>query len=167
MFGGVTAIIRLLLIAALLGGAAYGFMYISSLQANLAISELNNKQLEKSMQDQKDAVENMKKEIETISKMNAQLNETVKAQEKDKEALVDRFNKTVDGMKRDFGKVAAEKPKSLERAVNRGTVNALRCLEIASGAPLTDAEKNAKLPSEINKECPSLANPNYKPAAGN
>jgi len=39
-------------------------------------------------------------------------------------------------------------------------------LELATGAPLTEAEKNAKLPSEINKECPSLANPSYKPAAG-
>jgi len=43
----------------------------------------------------------------------------------------------------------------------------LRCLEIASGSPLTDIERNAKLPSEINRECPNIANPNYKPATSN
>lgn len=166
MFSAASALIRLLIVIIVLGGAGYAFYYISNLQANLAISELNSKQLEKAIEDQKAAVENMRAEIEKINKINTQLNETIKAQEADKQALTDRFNKTIDGMKRDFGKVAAEKPKSLERAVNRGTVNALRCLEIASGAPLTEAEKNATKPSEINRECPSLANPNYKPAIG-
>jgi hypothetical protein len=80
------------------------------------------------------------------------------------ENLKDRFTTSASGEKRNFGEAAAKKPASLERAVNRGTVNALRCLEIASGAPLTEAEKNATKPSEINRECPSLANPNYKPA---
>jgi hypothetical protein len=78
--------------------------------------------------------------------------------------LRDRFNANAKGEKRDWGKAAAEKPAQVERAVNRGTVNALRCLEIASGAPLTEAEKNATKPEEINKECPSIANPNYRPA---
>ena len=58
------------------------------------------------------------------------------------------------------------RPEVLERAVNRGTANALRCLEIASGAPFTAAELAATKPSEINRECPSIANPNYKPAPG-
>ena len=38
-----------------------------------------------------------------------------------------------------------------------------RCIEIASGAELTEAEKNATKKSEINTECPSIANPNYIP----
>lgn len=166
MFGAVNALIRLLIVILVLGGAGYGFYYISNLQASLAISEINNQTLEKAIEEQKAAIANMKAEFEQINALNKKLNDTIKAQEADKQALTDRFNKTIDGMKRDFGKAAAEKPKSLERAVNRGTLNALRCLEIASGAPLTEAEKNAKQPSEINRECPSLANPNYKPPIG-
>lgn len=166
MFGAINALIRLIIVVIVLGGAGYGFYYISNLQASLAISELNNQTLEKAIETQKEAMANMKAEVEKINSLNRQLSDTIKAQEADKQALTDRFNKTIDGMKKDFGKAAAEKPKSLERAVNRGTVNALRCLEIASGAPLTEAEKNAKQPSEINRECPSLANPNYKPAIG-
>ena len=90
----------------------------------------------------------------------------IKTQNKDLNSLRDRFNTAANGEKRDFGTVAAAKPSQVETAVNRGTANALRCLEIASGAPLTDREKNAKLPTEINKECPSMANPSYKPTAG-
>ncbi len=37
----------------------------------------------------------------------------------------------------------------------------LRCVEIAMGSPLTDKEKNATKKSEINSECPSIANPKY------
>ena len=49
----------------------------------------------------------------------------------------------------------------MERLINRGTKNALRCLEIATGAERTEKEINAKKESEINRECPTLANPNY------
>jgi hypothetical protein len=45
--------------------------------------------------------------------------------------------------------------------VNKGGVNAARCIELASGAEHTEAELKATLKSEINPECPSLANPNF------
>jgi hypothetical protein len=46
----------------------------------------------------------------------------------------------------------------------RGTKNALRCLELATGSPLTEEEKNAPTPLEANRECPALINPNYSSA---
>ena len=78
---------------------------------------------------------------------------------KDLDDLDKRFNKK----NRDFGKLAIEKTKVIERIMNKGSVNASRCIEIASGAPLTEQEKNATKKSEINVECPSIANPNYVP----
>ena len=39
----------------------------------------------------------------------------------------------------------------------------MRCLEIASGSPLTAQELAATKKSEANNECPDLANPNYIP----
>jgi hypothetical protein len=57
--------------------------------------------------------------------------------------------------------LAAEKPAVVEKLVNRGTKNALRCMELAAGAPLTEAEKAAKTPMEANRECPSLINSDY------
>ena len=58
---------------------------------------------------------------------------------------------------------AIAKTKSIERITNGASALATRCIEIASGSPLTEAEKNATKKSEINSECPSIANPNYVP----
>ena len=55
--------------------------------------------------------------------------------------------------------------KLVEKIINNASERAKRCVEIASWAPLTEAVINATKKSEINPECPALANPNYKPYA--
>jgi hypothetical protein len=87
------------------------------------------------------------------------LSKLVAGLKKDVDDLDKRFNKGG----RDLGKASIERPELIEKVINRGTDRASRCIEIASGAPLTDAEKNATKKSEINTECPSIANPNYVP----
>jgi hypothetical protein len=159
----VKAIVALVSLIVVVGA----LFYITGLRADLAVSQENAKRMTEAVQQQQEVLKQVQVEQAKIKEINNELNTTIKLQNKDMDSLKDRFTQSANGEKRNFGKAAAAKPTSLERAVNRGTVNALRCLEIASGAPLTEAEKNAKLPSEINKECPSLANPNYKPAAGN
>lgn len=160
--GAIKAVVALIIVLIV----AAGGYFLINLKADLAIAQENSKKLEEGIRQQNETMAQMKQDQEKIKQANNELNTTIKLQNKDMENLRDRFSVGADGQKRDFGKTAAAKPNSLERAVNRGTVNALRCLEIASGAPLTEAEKNATKPSEINRECPSLANPNYKPAAG-
>ena len=49
----------------------------------------------------------------------------------------------------------------MERSINKGGKNAARCIELASGAEHTPEELKATQKSEINPECPALANPNY------
>ena len=144
-----------------------GFWYVSGLRAELAISEENTKKMIEAVQQQQEVIEQIKQDQTRINKINKDLNATIKLQNADLDSLKERLTTNKDGTKRDFGAIAIKKPDSIQKAVNRGTVNALRCLEIASGSPLTEAEKNAKLPSEINKECPSLANPNYSAAGTN
>jgi len=161
--GAIKAIVTLIIVLIV----AAGGYFLINLKADLAVAQENAKKLEEGVRLQNEAMAQMKEDQQKIKDLNNELNTTIKLQNKDMENLKDRFTTSASGEKRDFGKAAAQKPTSLERAVNRGTVNALRCLEIASGAPLTEAEKNATKPSEINRECPSLANPNYKPAAGN
>ena len=78
---------------------------------------------------------------------------------KDLDELDKRFNKK----KRDVGKLAIERTKSVERVINKGSKNAKRCVELASGAEHTEEELKATKKSEINPECPSLANPSYVP----
>ena len=161
--GAIKAIVALIIVLIV----AAGGYFLINLKADLAIAQENSRKLEEGVRLQQEAMAQMKADQEKIKELNNELNTTIKLQNKDMENLKDRFTTSASGEKRDFGKAAAKKPASLERAVNRGTVNALRCLEIASGSPLTEAEKNATKPSEINRECPSLANPNYKPATSN
>jgi septal ring factor EnvC (AmiA/AmiB activator) len=167
MFGGTTAAIRMIAVLIIVAICAAGLWYVTGLRADLAISQDNAKKLTDAIDQQAAAISQMRQEQQQIRDINNQLNTTIQLQNKDLTNLQDRFTQNAAGEKRDFAKTAAAKPEALERAVNRGTVNALRCLEIASGSPLTEAEKAASKPSEINRECPSLANPNYKPAVVN
>ena len=157
------SIIKLAMILVIVGVLAGGFYYVTGLRADLAVSEINNQKMLEAVDLQQAAIQQMRVEQEAIRSANEELAKTVKSANQDMSALRDRFSTNADGSARDIGQLAIVKPASIERAINRGTTNALRCIEIASGAPLTDAERRANTPSEINKECPSIANPNYKP----
>ena len=159
------ALLRTILILVIVIVFAAGGWYVTGLRADLAVSQENEKKTLQAIEQQKAVIEQIRADQAKIQEINSSLNETVKSQKKDLSSLQDRFNTAANGDKRDIGSIAVVKPKSIERAINNGTANALRCIEIASGAPLTERELNAKLSSEINKECPSMANPNYKPAA--
>lgn len=162
--GGTIRMIATVVIVVIVAG---GLWVISGLRADLAVSQENTRKMEQAVETQQALIAKMQADQEEIRTINRELTTIMRDQDRDLDNLRDRFDRTATGDKRDFGAAAAAKPGSLERAVNRGTVNAMRCLEIASGAPLTEAEKNATKPSEINRECPALANPNYRAAAGN
>lgn len=157
------AVIRLILILAILGGIGGGLWWVTNLRAELAVTAENNRKMEEAVLQQKIAMEQMQAEQKQIREANDALSNTIKSQNQDMNALKNRFNTNADGSARDIGKIAIQKPASIERAVNRGTKNALRCIEIASGSPLTSEESSANTTGEINKECPGIANPNYKP----
>ena len=165
LFGGgaVIKVVAVLIIVLVFAG---GFYYISGLRADLAVSEINNQRLQEGIEAQQALMEQMRADIAQIQTINQDLKQENDRQQAEVKALSNRFSQNARGEVRDFGALAAERPDSIQRAVNRGTVNAMRCLEIASGAPLTEQELNATTISEINRECPTLANPRYKPATG-
>ena len=86
--------------------------------------------------------------------------EIVKSREKI-EVINKKFNKQSKLLgSRDMGKLAISKPSPIKKIVNRGTVDIMRCFEIVSGKLLTEKEKNAEKPSQLNRSCPDIANPN-------
>jgi chromosome segregation ATPase len=127
------------------------------LRADNATLKANQIELEKGIQEQGKLLEQQKKDFDAILESNKKLNVLVQTFKKDLDDLDKRFNKG----KRDVGKLAIAKTKAIERIVNKGADNAARCVELASGAEHTEAELKATKKSEINPECPSLANPNY------
>ena len=156
--------VKLLLALVVIGGLAGGVTYVYKLKADLATSEANNAKLENSVEERKLVIAQQILDMDNIRaamKEQAELSKRLNASIKD---LRNKFNKVnASGEKRDIGNLAEQKPKLMQRAINRGTKNALRCMEIAMGSPLTEKEKNAVKKSQINPECPDVANPNYVP----
>jgi len=155
---------RLVMAGLLLSGLAGGVAYVYKLKADNAILKENAIKLEQSVNSQKEVIAQQKKDFENILQANKELNALKLTLTKELEALDDKFNKTnASGKKRDIGDLAVNRPESVERVINRASDNAVRCVEIAMGAELTEKEINATKKSEINSECPSIANPNYIP----
>ena len=153
MFGTIKLFFIGALIASLVGAGAY----VMKLRSDNAILQANQIKLESAVADQKQLIEKQQADFQEILVANQEMNKLVGALKKDLDDLDKRFNKG----KRDVGKLAIEKTKLIEKIINKGSVNAKRCIEIASGAPLTEKEKNATKKSEINRECPSIANPAF------
>jgi hypothetical protein len=154
--------IKLAVAAVVLAGGAGAFIYVKTLQSDLAVSKANNAKLEQSVADQKAVIVQQQEDIASVLKANKDIQQKANQLEKGLADLNEKFVKVnASGEKRDIGQLAQSKPKAMNRVFNTATENALRCTEIAMGAPLTDKERNATKKSEINPECPTLANPNY------
>ena len=151
--------IRLFFIGLIATALAGGGFYVLKLQKDNAILKANAIKLESAISEQKTLIENQKKDFEAILSANKELNELMNKLKTDFAELDKRFNKK----NRDIGLLAIEKTKTIERITNSAGDKAARCIEIASGSPLTEKEINATKKSEINTECPSIANPNYIP----
>ena len=150
---------KLIMIGIMVIGLSGGVSYVYKLKADNATLKSNQVKMEQALDAQAKYIEQQKKDFEAIMKANQEVNKLVGNLKKDIDDLDKRFNKGT----RDLGKTAMERPDAMERIVNKASDKALRCVEIAGGAKLTEAEIKAKKKSEINSECPDIANPNYKP----
>ena len=155
MFGYIKVIFTVIIISAIAGAG----MYVMKLRSDNAVLKANQLELERSIESQQELLQQQKQDFEEILESNKQLNVLINSLKKDLEDLDKRFNKGG----RDVGKIGVEKPKLLEKIINNGANNAARCIELASGAPHTEEELKATKKSEINPECPALANPSYVP----
>ena len=151
--------IRLFFIGILASAVIGAGFYVMKLRSDNAILKANAIKLESAVAEQKQVIENQKKDFEEILNANKKINELINNLKKDLDDLDKRFTKK----NRDIGKLAIDRTGAIERVINKGADNATRCIEIASGSPLTEEEKNATRKSEINPECPSIANPKYVP----
>jgi septum formation inhibitor MinC len=155
LFGQVKMVFTIIMLLGLAGAGAY----VLKLRGDNAILKGNQVKMEMALEQQTKFIEQQKKDYEAILKANQEVNKLVGNLKKDIDDLDKRFNKGT----RDLGKTAIERPEAMERIVNKASDKALRCVEIAGGAKLTEAEKTATKKSEINSECPAIANPAYKP----
>ena len=138
----------LLIIMMTMGGV--GYWYYTDTQKTIAILTENNAKLEMAVATNEEALKSMQQDYAAIAEENKKINAAYAEIRRQNNRLSEKLADM------DLGLLAAEKPESIERAVNRGTVNAGRCFELLSGAELTEIEKNAKDDVTFNKECPWL-----------
>ena len=151
--------VKIILVGLIISSIAGAGLYVMKLRSDNAILKANQIELERSVESQKELLQKQKEDFEDILESNKQLNKLISTLQKDLDELDKRFNKK----KRDVGKLANEKTAPVERIFNKGSDNAIRCIELASGAPHTEEELKATKKSQINPECPALANPSYVP----
>ena len=151
--------LRMIMTMVIVAGLAGGVIYVNKLRSDNAILKANQLKLEASVESQKQVIAKQKEDFQAIMKANKELGVLINNLKKELQELDKRFTKK----KRYIGKLAIERSKAIERIINSASDKAARCIEIASGSPLTEQEINATLKSQINTECPSIANPNYVP----
>ena len=157
--------IKMLLVVVVLAGAAYAFQYISTLQRDLAISQKNSETLEDAIEMQQRVLDQQKQQFEQISA----LNKEIRAQQQETQNRISnlntKFTQTASGKKRDLGEAALARPEAIQRVINAASKKAFRCIEIASGAPVSEEELAVTKLSEANRECPHI-HPNLGESIG-
>jgi len=138
----------LVIVIIVMGGL--GYWYYTDTQAKMAILIENNAKLDMAVQTNEATIKQMASDYASAQAELTKINQAYAEIRRQNSRLADKLANM------DLGLIAAEKPDSIQRAINRGTLNAGRCFEILSGSPLTETEINAKDGEAFNKECPWL-----------
>ena len=129
-----------------LAGGAGGYAYVQKLQKDNAILKTNQVKLETAVSESNEVIEQQTKDLKQIRSTLSNLEEEKKKLQADKDNLSKKLGK------HDIGELAEKKPGLVEKIINKASDSAARCMEIASGSPLTEEELNGK----PNRECPSF-----------
>mgnify|MGYP003673074899 FL=1 len=139
-----------LLLIVIMTMSGIGYWYYTDTQRTIAVLTANNAKLEMAVATNETTIKTMVADYAAASAELKKVNAEFAAIRTQNNRLA---NKLADF---DLGLLAAARPESIERAVNRGSANASRCFELLSGATLTDSEKEAENGDKFNKECPWL-----------
>ena len=138
--------IKIVLALVLLAGAGGGYLYVNKLQKDNAILKTNQVKLETAVAESNQVIEQQSKDLKKIRSTLKEVEELNDRLQEDKNSLNKRLGK------HDIGNLAENKPGLVEKIINKASDSAARCVEIASGSPLTEEELNGT----PNRECPSF-----------
>ena len=144
-----------LVLILLMGSGGYGaYAWITKLQGDNKVLQVNQSKLEGAVADQEVTIKKQMANAAQIQSINSELRKQQTALQKDKKNLASKLGR------HELDILAENKPGLVVRIINRASKNELRCFEIQTGSPLTHDELAARKKSESNGECPELANPN-------
>lgn len=140
--------IVLILVVLLMSSSSLSYWYYRDSQKIIATLQENNAQLETAIKINEETITSLQTSYKQSQEELVRINEEYTEVRRRNQLLIDKFADS------DIGFLAESKPELVERLINRGTVNAFRCMELLSGAALTDEERNATDGREFNPECP-------------
>jgi len=147
----------LLILTVVIGAVGFGaWKYYQYTQEQIRIYAVNAATAELAQQEAEAAVESLKRDMVEIQAQFTAVSEQFEVAKGRVNALEEKLSK------HDIGNLAQAKPKLIEKIVDKGTADVLRCYEILTGSPLTEEEIAVTKKSKANTTCPDVANPNYK-----
>jgi predicted negative regulator of RcsB-dependent stress response len=148
----------LLIVAAVLGVVGFGaWKYYTYTQEQIRIYAVNAATAELAQEQSEKAIVALKKDMVEVRAQYTAVSKSFDIAQKRADDLEEKLSK------HDLGVLAQRKPKLIEKIVDKGTKDVLRCYEILTGSALTEDEINATKKSQTNTSCPDIANPNYIP----
>ena len=124
------------------------WLYYKNTQKRLQEAAQQNAQQAVQIQEQKAIQEQMQKDIQKGNQLRQEVNKTFQQTQRSIDDMRTKFTPRTDpatGQTVTLGEKAVEKTDTVERAVNRGTYDQLRCFELLTGSPLTEEERNGKI----------------------
>ena len=137
---------KIALVVIMLAGAGGGYLYVKKLQKDNLTLKINQSKLETAIEDNNGVIEQQTEDLKKIRSTIEEVQNLNKKLQSDKDNLSKKLGK------HDIGELAEKKPGLVEKIINKASDSAVRCMEIASGSPLTEEELNGA----PNRECPSF-----------
>ena len=148
----------LLILTVVIGAVGFGaWKYYQYTQEQIRIYAVNAATAELAQQNAEAAIESIKKDMVEIQAQFTAVSDEFAIAKGRVSKLEEKLSE------HEIGNLAQKKPKLIEKIIDKGTADVLRCYEILTGSPLTDEEIAVTKKSKANTICPDVANPNYRP----
>ena len=148
----------ILILTVVIGAVGFGaWKYYQYTQEQIRIYAVNAATAELAQQEAEAAVESLKRDMVEIQQQFTVVSKKFEVAKGRVSALENKLSE------HEIGDLAQKKPKLIEKIIDKGTADVLRCYEILTGSPLTDEEIAVTKKSKANTTCPDVANPNYRP----
>ena len=148
----------ILILTVVIGAVGFGaWKYYQYTQEQIRIYAVNAATAELAQQEAEAAVESLKRDMVEIQQQFTVVSKKFEVAKGRVSALENKLSE------HEIGDLAQKKPKLIEKIIDKGTQDVLRCYEILTGSPLTDEEIAVTKKSKANTTCPDVANPNYRP----
>ena len=147
----------ILILTVVVGAVGFGvWKYYQYTQEQIGIYRENAAKAEMAQQASEEAVKALQKDLVEVQAQYTKVSDDFKVAKSRVNALEEKLTK------HELGDLAQAKPKLIEKIVDKGTKDVLRCYEILTGSPLTEEEIAVTKKSKANTTCPDVANPNYE-----